>query len=560
MLSKDLDIDKKYLKKIAETGGNLRLSLNSKQNYQSCENYKRAIEEGTISFKTDYLKNEELKKVKACIKLSNILNEGVSGILKYSKISKIYKTEDQSALESIINFIDAGLSLDIPLDEILNKAISISVSSKVSSEGSLYVTSISKAKSVIRKYLFVVGLSNDLYPGAAKDNCLFLDSDYKLFDENLEKSKQELSNKKDELISLLRLNCNNEIFISYPYYSCEDLKTKNPSSMIFEIFKSTNEGDSTLEDLVGGENKEGIIVKHNFFECSISNGRNIGKEYATNSNIISDFKTNIIPQKNDLNKLLNKSFSASQIDNFFRCPYRFYLETIIGFEDEFIVDPTESLDAASYGNILHESLENLNKNTQSKEDYLHIIEDLYKKYKISHPILSDELEEKDLLRLKDAGENAYKMASNNKLLVSEDDIKNIHVKSGISIHGFPDRAEIDNNGEVIVIDYKTKSHFDHDIDDPKTFGQILTYAYLVKLKYNRKISKVEYRYLKQGKSIYVEGKKLESFFDYFDEQLLKLKNCIEIGKFEKCIDCKDKYCPYYDLCLSSISMEDDSNE
>lgn len=540
-----LDIDKDYLGNILKKCGDLRLSFDAKENAEKIERYQKAINDGYLDAQTE-------QNTLYCIeRMADILSHGIDGLLDFVLIKN--EAEDARAIEQISSFVNQGVEFGLDLKQLLNEATSLGISGGVSSESNLYVTSISKAKSVNRKYLFVVGMSSELYPGKPSEDYIVLDSDYELLGFNGKKSHQGIEEKKQELESLLSINGCNKIYVSYPYYSTEDLKLKNASSMIFEIFNTTNGGDKSVEDLAG------VIKKHPYFESNLSPAKEIGLAYANGTTLLQSEQN--VPEDKEVSiyDRRKKYYSATDIDAYFRCPYKFYLERIIGMKDEFDNDSTGVIGSSDLGTLIHDALSKLDKNVTSKEEFKAELKSQFENvYLVTHSVLSKKMAAEALKDLLDFGENAYDLASTNEPFKVEEDIYEIHTPSELGIHGFPDRSEKILN-KVKVIDYKVKNHIDHDGSKYSTCGQILTYAYILKKKFKTDICGCEYRYLKQGRNVPVDD--LDVAFKYYDERLLELKHSLETGSFEPNPDAKKEgfctYCKHKDICKACISEEGD---
>lgn len=541
-----LDVDKDFLPYILKKCGDLRLSFNAEENKNSIEIYQQAINAGFIDAK------EEQNTLYCIERMADILNQGLPGLLEFVLIKN--EKEDLQAIARICDFYLASIACGLDVKQVLNEAVNISIGSTVSSEGSLYITTISKAKSVCRKYLFVVGMYSELYPGKPSEDYVILDTDYELLGFKGKKSHQTIEDKKKELKTLLSINGNNKIFISYPYYSTEDLKSKNASSLIYDIYNELNGGDKSVDDLMSS------INKHQYFENNLSPSKEVGLAYSNGVLI----KQNEEPVNEEFDVSLfetrKKFYSATDIDAYFRCPYRFYLERIIGLENDFESDSTDVIAPNELGTLIHEELSKLDITNTSKEDFLNSIKvNFLCKFVPTHSILSGGMLSAALADLFNIGENAYDMASSNEPFKVEEDLYVIHKPTGIGIHGFPDRSEKILDKKVKVIDYKIKNHFDHDEKQLFTCGQILTYAYILKTKFDVDICECEYRYLRQGVSVIIPSENLKEAFQAYDEKLIELKHSLETGSFEPAPEEQRKtvcgYCPYKDLCKACKDEE-----
>ncbi|MCF0107388.1 MAG: PD-(D/E)XK nuclease family protein [Bacilli bacterium] len=532
----DIEIDK--LEKVLEKCGNLRLSLDVNKNNSILDNFAASIEHHLLDAKKEQINLYYMQR------MADILKRGISGLLDFVIIKD--PIEDPLAIEKINGFYNQAIDNGLEGEQVLDAIANIEIGSSVSSEGSLFVTTIKKAKSVHRKYLFVVGMSSELYPGKPSEDYIILDSDYELLGFNGRKSHQSIEEKKNDLKTLLSLNSDNKIFISYPYYSTEDLKHKNASSLIFEVFNDVNGGNQSVDDMLKN------VRKHSYFENNLSPSREVGLAYAKGT----IFKHDELEENKDFDVSINNRkkeyFSASEIDSYFLCPYKFYLERIIGLEDDFQNDVTEVISSSDLGNLVHNALTDLDIKETSKEEFVdHILANFSSDYLTTHTVISEEMVKSAIDDLKDIGGNAYDLASDHEPFMVETDLYAIHEPSGLGIHGFPDRAEIVLDEKIKIIDYKVKNSVTHDANNLSTCGQILTYAYLIKRK-NKDILSCEYRYLKQGLNVTIPSEQMNEAIDYFDKTMINLKNSLRTGRFEPLKEEDEdgvcKYCKFRDLC------------
>ncbi|MEW6507806.1 MAG: PD-(D/E)XK nuclease family protein [Bacteroidota bacterium] len=108
---------------------------------------------------------------------------------------------------------------------------------------------------------------------------------------------------------------------------------------------------------------EELSVELNIRSDEISRAISIDKLREENSLAESPFAGFLLADKerqisrNALEKLLtyaNKQYSISQLENYARCPFKFFIERILNVES--IEEPTEDIEAIEMGNILHNIL------------------------------------------------------------------------------------------------------------------------------------------------------------------------------------------------------------
>ncbi|MCQ2814844.1 MAG: PD-(D/E)XK nuclease family protein [Bacilli bacterium] len=543
--------------RVVEAIGKMRISLDCLSNEKKIISFENQIREqknfGGPNNKIHYIVSDNFPQ--ALRNICNLFNNGFAGLFSLLKIDPDNKI-DEMAKNAIVDYVMLGECLKVRLEDLVENVQLLSLPGIISNEGSLYVTTISKAKNVIRKHLFVLGLSNELYPGSPKEDFVLLDMDYNCMGYKGNRSHDELLEKSNCLLDLLKLNSKNKIYLSYPYYETDELKSKNASALLFDIFSSQNNGKTSLDDF----NK--IINKHGYFDSSISVARNVNQQYLNNIKIIKKVAN---CNKNDENSqdlsatnnnYLDKYYSASAINTYFLCPYKFYLKYIVGCEDPFLTDPIEDVAYNDIGNVLHKALEDLNKNVDTKDEFLNDVIKVFKsEICTTRAFLIKETARKKLDEILSIAAIAYDMASLNMPYLCETEIFATH-PSGVKLHGLPDRIEIENDS-LVIIDYKTESKVERDASKVETLGQILTYAYLVNnSKHARyKVKKCIYRYIRLGQEIIVEDQNLENHLEKFDVLINQFKNDLTTGNFiaapskSKC-----KYCNYKDICNRHIVL------
>ncbi|MEJ5351986.1 MAG: PD-(D/E)XK nuclease family protein [Melioribacteraceae bacterium] len=172
------------------------------------------------------------------------------------------------------------------------------------------------------------------------------------------------------------LNCwNKKLFLSYPLvengketvvstflkefekiFLISEIKEEELSNKIFSleelnIYAGKNFDNSELLNSLNFNTQQLIksikVEKErevNIFSESIFNGILVTKDNIEEASFI----------KEKLNSFIEKQYSISQLETYAKCPFKFFMERIIGIK--VIEEPTEDIEAIELGNILHSIL------------------------------------------------------------------------------------------------------------------------------------------------------------------------------------------------------------
>jgi len=551
-----------YLKKISFDTiityiGNLKLSFDKNINNEKVDLLVKNVnhELQLNSTKLDVLREQIILGYVNNAK--EILNCGYAHFInKYTKINLANLSKENNALTSITSLLLLSEENNIPYSDIRTAILQTSVGGASSESGKLLVTSIQKAKSIFRPYVFIVGLSNNYFPGGPQEDPMFLDEDYAQFGE-IDHSNNKITFKKNDLTYLITLlnTYSQEIHLSFSIYNSETLKSQSCSSAILDIYKKENGNDKTLsnfnDEFIKSSNKFKFVK---FFSSKLLDDNKIGNALLENKIVEPILNANepILDQKvENYHKI---SLSASRVETYVKCPYKFFLKYVLGLPDPVDNDMFEVMSAIDSGNLVHSLLENFQKtNTPGeKENLLENAKNALNKYFLEHPTtneISKEIKSKQFLQMI---ENAYDMDDGYPNLLAEEDLSCVHKESGLLIHGFPDKVVIHNN-ELKIIDFKTKNKIEHDFLEPETVVQLVMYSYIIehsttlkdKNGKNFKVRELEYRYLKLKEK--PNGCDIEQYYEEFSKQLIDLKNSYETGVFKQNTrNCA--FCKFKDIC------------
>ena len=524
-------LERDILGKIISMAGNLRICFDKDINKQRL-----------AALKGETLSERETKILPLVELLAKELEKGYSEILKEYCVIRHGDDEkaDLSGLSVITGALDAYLRFanESSVDDIIPNVLSKTISSGSSREGALHVCSISSALSSLRENLFVCGLSSSEFPGSPSENFLLLDSDLDLFGyADATTSSKRISSKKKTFLDLIEVaSCLNiSAYLSYSDFDLAEIKDKNPSSALYEIYESSAE-DPSME-------KFKSLIRHTgYFKSDISPSEAVGKEITSGHIAEPGLDIQSIPDSKDE---LDREWSPTALELYFQCPRHFYLRYIAGIEEREADDPFTVMTAADQGNILHEMMEETANRSIDEAEFQRLSEEKFDSFlKRRPPIHSNEADalKKEFLEMMAL---AYKQDPKNEAISAEDKYRFTH-SSGIKIQGRPDRVEKTSAGEYIIADYKTKRRTEHEKDDIDSCLQVVIYAWLCS-QAGLDIKSAEYRYVRLGKivSCSIDA----NMYSQLNEKLLQFKQSMENNDFpiNKSNDAC-KYCTFGDIC------------
>ena len=520
--------------------GGIRLTNDKATNEKRLHDFKKAIsEEEALVDPEDEKAYKTFIRKKLCLPYLEVLAGELAMpaedfISKYAYIRKGFDTNSErllmqldlaasSAIYDELKVIRASGVEQATEDMILN-VLKLEVASTRSEEGMLYVTGIDGALSSVRENLYIAGLSASKYPGSPRENYLLLDADLRLFGDAAEymTSEGRIGHKRDRLLTLARLNSGlgSDINVSFAGLNVSELKKDNASSLVFELYREECGKNATSKEL------EEHITKVAYFEPAISVTRKVGEA-------VNEGKTVAPNQQEDekdavsVKLTLDKEYSPSALDVFFGCPRAFMLSYVLGIPEPEDDKPFEVIAANQSGTLAHSLMEELGNSDMSLEEFLKLSGEYFDRFIEQHPPVVAQDVEKERRQFLDMMETAYSMDPHREVVLEEEDIHSVH-KSGVKIHGFPDRVEKLEDGTYLVVDFKSARSIGHVQDDIDTCLQIVIYAYLMEQK-GLNVSGGEYRYIRLGET--VSCKYDEEMKKQLEEKLTVFRKHMESADF-----------------------------
>ena len=359
---------------------------------------------------------------------------------------------------------------NVAFDNVVDALLNDSISRHISRSGAVHICSLDQAFSSLRDNVFVVGLDSG-FPGNPEENYLIFDDEYEKMGAS-QYTSEKIVKKKEALMNLL-INCSKNSYLSYSYCNIIDTKASNPSSVLMNVQMT----EFTYED--------DKLLSNNSAITNSNNGQ------------LSDPDNTHLPYTYKYADLLNKTYSPSKIVDYFDLEQRlkFFLEVLFDIQEDDDDDPYSVISPIDKGNLLHRLAVGFEKkNYKSVDEFVNkgLIEfDNFLKMK---PPITKEAGDNEKEAFKKALTNFFNGDPQNKHLYSEKQL-NIQDIEGIKFKGRFDRLEEDVNGNIILVDYKTRSSKPtHEKDDPVSCLQGLIYAEMIGKQLGLKVQRCEFRY------------------------------------------------------------------
>lgn len=434
----------------------------------------------------------------ACFKdLVNDFSKGFSYVLEnYSFIRKdAYQKLDQDALMNISNLCRNAKVFKEPTlySSYLSIITHIVSSSETRQPGHIHFVDISSAFSIDAKHVYVIGLSSDNFPGNPTEDFLVPDSLYSRFTGIESMSDQIVNNYRDDLMSLLKKATKNnaDIHLSYSFFNLSEVKTLNPSSVIFDEIATHPE--KYQKDYLKNECDMAV-----YFKDSISPLNGIVKKYLDKSIAFETGSPNSLDleQPNDLTQL---TYSPSDLEVFKSCEYKFYLSSILKLKDEFKYNRYDPLSSLAFGNIVHKCMELYhNGDLATKDEFIAKGKELVQAYyRYNIPLISTNKVDKEIV---DCLSNVFSFINCFKFDSSEETVSLDY--NGIHLKGRYDALCSGKNGDKILVDFKTDNKIKRANENFDTCLQVSLYLFILN-ENGINVSKGIYYYTRFDKEIVV---------------------------------------------------------
>ena len=533
---------------IVNTVGNLKLGLNDlDKNNQRLEAYKQMVE----SKPEDKINRRDRYILEYVEKINEIFSKGIANFLEnYAILDENNISIEKNALGKYLLALELIDKYDIDINEMIRFLTTVVIGSRKPQPGSLFVTSINNSIPFLRKHLFVVGLDSKAFPGKVAEDPIILDQDYDLY-EISEASTRQMKENKRSYNNLINLASSKgvDIHLSYAYYNSETAKVQNASSVLFETYQKEVGEDKTVtvndfnKEFGNGDYKLIGFFDNDLFPLSVLGRKNKDTIIVKSDEVQPSETANV-----DATPLMHR-LSATAIEKYVECQYKFFLNSVLHIGQENDTDIFKIVPDNDSGTIAHEIMEHFTAD-MSRDEFLELSEQKFKEYLIAHPSDNPQTEQALLDDFKKMMSNAYDMEMEDKKpsVFSEEEV---YAEFGdLKLKGRLDKVEKVGTDTYRVVDYKTGNKIKHDAKEKDTFIQGAMYAYLLlhgKNKLNKGgtkpivISEVVFRYLKSKVKVSSEdGVGIQECLNYLEEVLNQISNSVKTGEFlqnGKCESC-----------------------
>jgi len=466
------------------------------------------------------------------------LLRGISGLVeKYAAVRGVFDVEGkQSICESLQTIADTAsynITLKEGLDGVLCSVQGLRVGRSGPQAGRLHVCSLRSGIYPARSCNFVVGLEASKFPGQVKEHPVLLDLEKERLGLALakERPKQSLYDMVQLLASL-----NGELTLSYPAYNTSENRTGFPSALLLQVYRLIS-GDKAKDysALLAflGENKgfvpaagdwmdenelwlERAFTGHEVKQAlpkilSRYSGLQAGL-HAQACRLESEFgdydgRVEGVGPDQDPRQNPAKIMSCSQLETLAKCPFKYFLRYLLQVEPprETGFDPGVWLDAAQRGSLLHlifelfyrDHLPPGEKPKLAKHEGLlyGLAEKLLARKREEIPPPSEfifEYERREILEscrvFLASEENAAGTPTYFELSFGMKEESNglgelppvrISLPDGqvVRLRGRIDRVDLEQDGSLSILDYKTGSTYLYNPRQPFRSGRLLQHAF-----------------------------------------------------------------------------------
>ena len=447
--------------------------------------------------------------------------------VKNNVVDDDYSFEALQLLEQYDSYCE---QYNVSFDKIIDILLDGSISRHISKSGAIHICSLDQALSSIRNNVFVIGLDSG-FPGNPEENYLIFDDEYEKMGAS-QYTSQRIVKQKEELMNLL-IDCCNNCYLSYSYCNVIDTKASNPSSVLMNISMS----EFSYED--DGLSNNNNAIKNN----------NVGK--------LSNPTNTHDPYRYKFDNLLDKVYSPSKMVDYFDIEQRlkFLIEAIFDVEEDEEDDPYSVISPIDKGNLLHRLVVGFEKKNYPSVDVF-VNEGLaeFGNFLKMKPPITKEAGQNEKEAFKKALTNLFNGDPGNRHLYSEKQL-NVQSIEDIKFKGRFDRLEKDVNGNIILVDYKTRSSKPtHTKDDPLTCLQGLIYAEMIERQLGLKVQRCEFRYPFISKDTKISIICDQTNMDKMHELINEFKTAIENGNLDVILTKKSQKHKFVDKYRHLISL------
>lgn len=295
---------------------------------------------------------------------SKLVNDNFINIEKNIKAVTVF-IETLDEVFSLLND-EYGRSTKLPLSFFLNEMKIAAAFSRYNIKerhgNGVLVTSVNEIRGLRFRYLFLCGMIDGDFPTRYKP-AIFFSGEHR-------KRRDELRHLLEERYRFYQALCVPDRKLYFSYSVKGEKKENTESSFLTELekhFYLITETGSSLENYIysnsellkaAGKNADEIIIDEKLRE-KIKNDVAVDKLRTGNPFAESEFTGYINEQLSDNAKSVllsfsEKEFSASQLEEYAKCPFRYFLNRVLALDT--VEEPTEEFEAFELGSLIHSIL------------------------------------------------------------------------------------------------------------------------------------------------------------------------------------------------------------
>ena len=461
--------------------------LNNHLNYLKSRGYENVKTEKAVSWLIDFV-NYAFDLIPEPDKDGLVDIEILMTSLKdiISKYKRIYSALDSQGLRVTLQELSTSLkgrrvNINEAVEIINSHMQEINILCESPTPGKIHFTTYKNASWIERKYIYVMGLGADNFPGMSLEDPLLLDIERH---SPPMKSSIDLINQNIKIMYAFLNNLKGYLTCSYSCFDTIEIRESYPSTLFYKLRELYPNEPLRQIDFIQEDESSFIDSNDYWTHHGIKSGAALSvddeSDEIINDVIDNDFEDDL--EKSiwvDSGEYIRQGLTATSLTDYLSCKYKFFLKHVLGLkeirEEEF--DALGWLSALETGNVYHKIIENFNNQIINSPEILYdvdkamkLIQDIAENeiaiFEVELPTASpyhtkrqtDEIME----NIKKFVEREIENAPNRKVLHAEFEFGSeppviIDVGEGRKIKAFGkiDRVDKLQDGSIEIIDYKT---------------------------------------------------------------------------------------------------------
>ncbi len=283
----------------------------------------------------------------------------------------------REALRRMLDELDAVQWNATDLGGLSEAVRSLHVSASNPRPGFLHVAPARAGGWAGRKRMFVAGLDESKHPGSGLQDPIILDVERVAIGIPVVGDRPQRTT--EQFHRLLARAADAHVTLSYASLTIHDRRERFPSSGLLETYRASGKPDATYEEVGTGIAREGFVdsvplTPSDWWLYQRFNGARVSSPAQLYPNLAAGAQAEAARESDEITKwdglidapvevldprLNAKVYSASQLENMAGCPYRHFLQRILGLRplDEIVYEQDTWLEANEFGTLMHEILQ-----------------------------------------------------------------------------------------------------------------------------------------------------------------------------------------------------------